>query len=211
MAYPTTATLVAASSVTELTSLTAPQQDALRDVATSAVERYTGQQFTPSTDDVVIDGSGSREIFTPIRVETLTDISVKGSSIDLTDVVLGANGDRLHFAAPSTSYAVVAMREHAYDTRTFRSGAGTIILSGTFGWSVCPPAVVQALRIEMEVQAAADASALSGIVASARRLGMTNLSQGNLRAAIGDPSEISPQAARLLAPYVFVGAGGYLA
>lgn len=211
MPYPTTAALVAASSVAELTSLTVPQQDALRDVAISAVERYTGQQFISSVVPVTIDGGGARELYLPTRVDTLTNIVVKGTSIDLTDVVLSPSGDRLHFVPQSTNYAVVAMREHAYDTRTFRSGAGTIVLSGVFGWTVCPPAVVQALRIEMEVQAAADASALSGIVASARRLGMTNLSQGNLRAAIGDPSEIAPQAARLLAKYVWLGQGGSLA
>lgn len=209
--YPSTATLVAMSTVDELTSLTSPQQDAAREVAIRAVERYTGQRFEPSTDDVVIDGSGSTEVYTPVRVEELTAITVKGTDIDLTDVIVGEKGDRIWFAPLSTSYAVQAMRERAWDSRTFRAGTGMVVLSGSFGWSVTPAAVVQALRIEMEQEALANASALSGIVASARRLGLMNLSQGNLRAQIGEPSLISPAAAALLSGYIWLGAGGYKA
>lgn len=210
--YPGTGELVAQSSVSELTSLTDPEQDALRDVAIADVERFCGQAFVPYTGDLVVDGGGGREVFPPKRVEELTAIVVQGTSIDLTDVVVSEKGDRLHFAPYSTDYAVTAMRETAYDSRTFRSGWGTVILSGTFGWSVVPAAVSQAIRIEMEQQALADASALSGIVNSSRRLGLRSVAQGNLRADIGDPSVVSPQAARLLDPdYVWLGPGGYLA
>ncbi len=180
-------------------------------MAISAVERFTGQRFVARAGDLVVDGSGGGEIFMPERVESLTDIVVKGTSIDLTDVVVGERGDRLHFVPLNQSYAVQAMREVSYDSRTFRAGAGTIILTGTFGWSVCPAPVVQALRLEMEAQAQADASALSGVVGSARRLGLRDLAQGNLRITVGDPSEISPQAGRLLVPYVWLGAGGHVA
>lgn len=209
--YPTTEQLVDASSVSELLALSGPQQDALRDIAIADVERYCGQAFTPYIGDVVVDGGGGREVFPPKRVEELTGIVVKGTSIDLTDVAVSEKGDRIHFLALSTDYAVAAMRETAFDSRTFRSGSGTVVLTGTFGWSVVPAAVAQAIRIEMEQQALADASELSGIVSSSRRLGLRSVAQGNLRAEIGDPSVVSPQAARLLSNYVWLGPGGYLA
>ncbi len=210
MAYPTRADLIAASDVAELTSMTVPQQDALRVVAINAVERFTGQKFESYVGTEVIDGRGGAELYLPRHVELLTGITVQGTSIDLTDVTLSARGDRLHFTPLSGGYAVEAMRETAFDSRTFRSGPGTVFLTGTFGWLVCPAEVREAIRIEMEVAAVADASQLSGIVASARRLGLKDIAQGNLRATVGQPGEISPQATLLLADFVWHGAGGYL-
>lgn len=209
--YPSTADLVADSEVTELTSLSAVEQDALREMAIQAVERFCGQSFTLYEGSLTVDGSGARELFAPRRIETLTDLEVKGTSIDLTDVLVSPEGDRLHFEQYATSYAVAAMREHWHDTRTFRAGSGTVILTGTFGWSVVPQAVVLAIRIEMEDQAQADANKLAGTVAAFRRLGLRNIAQGNLRADIGNPSDLSPRSAKLLAKYVWTGPGGYLA
>lgn len=212
MGYPSTATLVAASSVAELDELSTAEQEALRAVAISSVERFTGQSFTVDGpgSTMVVDGSGGREVFLPRRVEALTAITVKGSAIDLTDVALSSDGSRLYFQPLADGYAVQAMRDTPYDTRTFRRGAGTLVLVGTFGWSACPDAVTQALRLEMEEQALADASALSGIVSAHRRLGLRDIAQGNLRATIGVPGEIGARASRLLAPLVWTGAGGYL-
>lgn len=209
--YPSTASLVAASSVTELTSLDAAAQELLRDEAIDAIERFCGQSFTLYEGELVVDGGGGRELFPPRRIETLSDIVIKGTSIDLTDIVISPEGDRIHFAPWNTGYAVAAMRETAYDSRTFRAGTGMVILTGTFGWSVVPARVVQAIRVEMEEQARADDNALAGSVATYRRLGLRNISQGNLRADIGNPSDVSPRTARLLAKYVWTGAGGYLA
>jgi hypothetical protein len=212
MAYPTTAELVAASNVAELTDLTEPQQDALRVVAIHNIERYAGQKFEPFAGTMKLDGSGGGELWPERRVEELTAISVTGTAIDLTDVVVSPDGDRLFLAPLSTDYAVQAMREEAYDSRTFRAGAGTVVVTGTFGWSEVPAPVIQAIRIEMEEQAQADASAIAGPVASWRRLGLRDISQGNLRASLGDPSLISPRAAALLQPdYVWQGPAGYVA
>lgn len=212
MAYPTTADLVAASSVAELQNLTQPQQDALRAVAINNIERYCGQKFLAFDGSLAVDGSGGAELWPERRVESLTDIAVHGTGIDLTDVVVSEKGDRVYLAPVSANYAVRAMREEAYDTRTFRAGAGTVTLTGTFGWTVIPDAVFQAIRIEMEEQAVADASALSGPVAAWRRLGLRDISQGNLRATIGDPSLLSPRAAALLtADYVWQGPAGLVA
>ncbi len=210
--YPSTEALVAESDVDELTDASSVEQDAYRAAAIQAVEGYCGQAFTLYEGELVIDGTGAREVFPPRRVETLSDIMVKGTSIDLTDVVISPEGDRLHFAPYATSYALAALRDTAYDSRTFRSGSGMIVLTGTFGWSLVPDAVVQAIRIEMEEQAQADSNALAGTVAAYRRLGLRNIAQGNLRAdLVGNPAEISPRAARLLAKYVWTGPGGYLA
>ncbi len=210
MAYPTTAALVAASTVAELTGLTTAQQDAYRAVAIVNVERFTGQKFEPRVGTLVLDGQGGVELYPPERVEVLTLIVVAGTSIDLTDVKLSPKGDRIYFLPLSGDYAVVAMREHAFDTRTFRSGAGTVTLTGTFGWTVCPSAVVEALRIEMEDLAVADKSQLAGIVASSRRLGIRDVAQGNLRLTVGQPGQISARAAQLLGDLIWLGPGGVL-
>lgn len=211
MAYPDTAALVDASDVPELLARSEAQQDADRALAILTVENYTGQRFLPREGELVIDGSGARELYLPERAETLTDVVVKGTSIDLTDVILSAKGDRLHFLPWSTGYAVTAMRETAYDSRTFRAGSGTVILTGTFGWSLVPDQVVQAIRAEMEAEALARTGPLAGIIGQARRLGMSSIAQGNLRATVGDPSEISPEAAKWLSDFVWWGPGGHLA
>lgn len=209
--YPAAASLVAASDVSELTSLSAAQQEAKRNMAIAAVERYTGQRFTPFVGTLgPIDGHGARELYVPRRIEALTAISVSGTSLDVSDVVVDEAGDRIHFAPLGMGYAEQAMRETAYDSRTFRAGAGTVTLTGTFGWTVVPDAVVEAIRLEMEAQARADANPLAGTIGAYRRMGLTNIAQGNLRAQIGDPSQISPDAARMLADYIWTGAGGYL-
>ena len=53
MGYPTTAELVAASTVEEQTGLTDPQQDALRDSAIDAVEGFARQSFEAEGSEVV--------------------------------------------------------------------------------------------------------------------------------------------------------------
>ncbi len=211
MAYPTTAALVAESNVDELTGMDPAEQDLLRELAIAAIEDFTGQEFLPTVGDLVMDGGGGREVFPPKRVEALTGVVVKGTDIDLSDVVVDPVGNRIHFLPLSASYAVQAMRESSFDTRTFRAGSGTVVLTGTFGWTTVPRLVAIALRKEMEAQARADKSGLSGIVASARALGLRDVSQGNLRVSLGDPSRLSPDAARLLGKFVWTGPGGHLA
>lgn len=208
--YPTREDLVAGSTVDELLASSSAQQDAYRALAILTVENYTGQVFLPFEGEIAVDGSGGRELYLPRRVEALTDVVVQGTSIDLTDVTISDDGARLSFAPLSTSYAVAAMRETSIDSRTFRTGAGTVILSGLFGWSLVPAAVTEAIRCEMEAEALAKTGPLSGVVGQARRLGLQNIAQGNLRAQVGDPSAISPDAARWLTGLVWRGLGGQL-
>lgn len=210
--YPSREALIAASTVTELTDdLTEAQQDALREEAIDDIERFTGQQFVADTDDIVLDGSGGRELYLPKRIDTLTGITVEGTSLDLTDVTVSADGKRLYFAAISDNYAVQAMRDSAYDSRTFRRGAGTVILEGTFGWASVPSDVVTAIRWEMEDRARAEATGLAGSVAAFRRLGMTEIAQGNLRGSLATRAPaLSPRTMDRLRDYVWTGPSGYV-
>jgi hypothetical protein len=206
--YPTATELAEDSEI--LAGVTGPKLEALRRLAIRKVERFTGQTFEPSTEDVVMDGTGGPSIYPPKRVEVLAGILVKGTDMDLTDVSLLDGGKRIVLAPMNLGYAVQAMREHAYDTRTFRSGEGTIVLSGTFGWTTPPPELADALTGEMENEHLAKGSALAPTVAAYRRLGLTDISQGNLRATIGDPSLVRAETALLLADLVWLGPGGYL-
>lgn len=212
MAYPTTAELVAASAVEELTGLTVPQQAGLRDLAIVAVEAYTGQKFEPLVGTIRVDGPGGRELYLPRRVEAISGITAGGTDLDLSEVELSDDGDRLSWAPLVTDYATRAMREDGYaDSRTFRRGANAVRITGTFGWSVVPAAVVQAIRLDMEDQALADASGLAGPVASARRLGLRDVSQGNLRMSLGGHAGgVSGRVQRLLSRYVWHGAAGHM-
>lgn len=216
--YPGTLDLVAQSSVAELIGLTLEQQDALREIAISDVEQFTGQRFLPRVGTLVEDGTGGDELPVSEHIVELTAISVKGTSVDLLDFDVAPDGDRVYFKNPvgagggyyGRTLGALMMESDALDSRTFRSGPGTVTLTGTFGWPTAPEPVVQALRIQMETQARADASALSPIVSQARRLGLQSISQGNLRAQVGNPALVAPEAARLLADYVWTGRGGYL-
>lgn len=211
MAYPDTATLVAASTVTELTDdLTEPQQEALRVESIDDIERFTGQVFLPDDGPLVLDGRGGREAYPPKRIETLTGITVEGTSLDLTDVTVDPDGKRLYFTPISGNYAVQAMRDSAYDSRTFRRGAGTIILEGAFGWEDPPTDVETAIRWEMEDRARANASGLAGTVAAYRRLGMKEIAQGNLRGTLAEKVPVlSPRTMERLSDYVWTGPAGY--
>lgn len=212
--YPNTVELVSQSSVAELVDLTLEQQDALRAIAISDVEQFTGQVFQPRTGTQIEDGTNGEELHVTERIASLTAVQVKGTSLALTDLEIAPDGDRLYFKAPvGPSYYLSAMAsasDDAVDSRTFRAGPGTVILTGVFGWEECPEPVVQAIRIQMETQARADASQLATVVSQARRLGLQSISQGNLRAQVGNPALVAPEAARLLGPYVWHGRGGVL-
>lgn len=208
MPYPTATELAEGSEV--LAGVPETRLDALRRLAIRKIEVFTGQKFEPSTVDLIEDGPGGGVLYPSKRVELLTGVLVKGTDMDLTDIELDPSGMRITLRPMSTSYAVRAMQETAYDTRTFRSGAGTVVLTGTFGWTIPPAEVTDALRGEMESEQLAKGSALAPTVAAYRRLGLTDIAQGNLRASIGDPSLVTPETAMLLADLVWTGAGGFL-
>lgn len=212
--YPTAAELVDRAEDEELTRAPAAQREVLRRLAIKGVEGFTGQRFTmeerPAGNPVILDGRGGGELYLPRRVERLDSVFVRGADVDVTDITVSEKGDRLSFAPLATGYAVQAMRETAYDVRTFRSGAGTVALTGLFGWSEVPDDVVLAIALEMAEQAGADASGLAGTVSAFRRLGIRQSMQGNLNMTVGDPGAVSAKAALLLDDYVWTGPAGFL-
>lgn len=208
--YPTTEELVDASAVTELTGASEAQQDTWRQYAISAVEDSTGQVFEPTVETRLLDGTGGTSLRLPKRLETLTALVVRGTSLDLTSVELSERGDELRIAQLSTSYAVRALADDPWaDTRTFRLGGGVVAITGTWGWTVVPPAVVDAIRLDMEDQARADSMELADTIAAYRRLGVVGeVSQGNLRFTLGPGGgQLSRTARALLSDYVWVAPG----
>jgi hypothetical protein len=216
VAYPSRDDLVAASTVTELTEAEPTKADEYLSLAIQGVEHFTGQSFQSWAGTQLLDGQGGDTLYLPRRLERLDALLVDGQDFDLTSVQLSPDGARLALARPVGSYAVRAMRdgfpyEHWNDTRTFRSGVGAVSVTGLWGWSTVPPAVTTALLWDMEDQARADTSALAGTVAAYRRLGVTEIVQGNLRATLGGSVPmLSPRATSLLGELIWRGPAGYL-
>lgn len=209
--YPSTAELVAASSVAALTDLDAAQQDALRAEAITAVEAYTGQSFTQegTTEDPVtkvLDGTGGRTLALPRRLASLATLGVDGAGITVDDVVVSDRGDRLSLRAGPTggSWAdrTVAELEGAR-SRVFASGPGSVRVSGVWGWEECPDAVVTALRFHMEDRAAAEAHKLAETVRAARGLGLADVRQGNVTFTLGAEPLLCARAKREISDYVW--------
>jgi hypothetical protein len=209
MAYPTTADLVDASSCDALIELGLEQQDGLRAAAIVAVEQFTGQVFDDSDSTEIVDGTGARDLWLPKRLEMLDSLLVHGSSIDATDVALSAAGDRLYVnpAAVPGTWATRAIRGD--DPPVFRRGIATVEITGTWGWTDCPAAVVTALRFDMEDAAEANANRLAPSMRSWDKLGVDSISQGNLSLTMtGRKVTLSNRAADLLDPdFVWQGIG----
>lgn len=211
MAYPLTATLVAASDVAELLQAGPAKQDAYRTLAIAGVENHTGQVFDAFVGTRYEDGRGGRELYLTRRLEAVTALAIEGTALDASSVRISERRDRLHIDSYPGNYAVQAMRWSGADTRTFRSGAGTVAITGVWGWSAVPPPVFTAVVWDMEDQARADQSALAGTVSAYRRMGLNEIVQGNLRATLGRSApQLSPRAAALLSDFIWRGPGGYL-
>jgi hypothetical protein len=211
MAYPTTAALVAASSVTELTDLTGPQQDGLRSAAITAVENYTGQVFEPVTGTKVIDGSGSRELYLPARLESFTAVGIKGVGIPITEFAISDQKHRLYFSGAVGNYYEQALLDGS-EPKDFTYEPGAIAITGIWGWTTCPPAIVIALRYDMEDQALADANAISPTIGAWRKLGLSSISQGNLSATFAKHAPtLTSRVLRLVEPYAWAGEIGRVA
>lgn len=214
MAYPDLADLLADSDVDALNESTPAEQATYRRLAISAVERYTGQKFEPFVGTINVPGSGGDTLFLPRRVEAITVVAMNGNPLDMTNFALSDDGDAIRWVPASTHYAVVAMRDpmEAADSRTFRSGPDNIAITGTFGWTDTPDNVKDAIRIDMEDQALAQSNDLAGTIAAYRRLGIKDVSQGNLRLSLGSlaGTALSPRAAALVDDLIWQGPSGYV-
>ncbi len=201
--YPTRAELVAASANEHLKALDAAQQDALRLAAINAVENFTSQSFEPIGTEAepvakVLHGTGSRELYLPAHLEQLVEISVPGGTLDPADVAVADEGNRIYLVHHGTSTWVERALADTRE-RTFPRGRDTVTVAGVWGWEDCPPAVVTALRYDMEDAASAGSSELAPSIAAWRKLGMDSMAQGPLSVQLaGRPAVLSPRAADLL-------------
>jgi hypothetical protein len=212
MAYPTTAQLVDASSQDELNALTPVQQDALRQASIAAIEAHCGQSFTAEVATHTLRGTGGDTLLLPRRLAAVTDVVLGGAALTLSDLQLGDDFDRLVLPAPfpRNYYERTLATLDGWGPRTWDATLD-VAVTGTWGWVDPPDAVVTALRYDMEDQAAADASGLSGAVQAYRKLGIRGISQGNLNAQLNGGGSVSPRVQRLLEGLQWQGAGGYLA
>lgn len=186
--YPTTAELVAASTVSELTDLEEAQQDALRQEAIDAIEGVCRQSFLQEGTEGepverIIDGPGSRELYLPKRLIELTKLATSGSALTASDVVLSEAGDRLHVPSERDggTWATRAIAEATGRVDPiFPHGPGSVTVTGVWGWAEVPSAIVTALRLDMEDRALATGHALAESVRSTRALGVSGIDQGGL-------------------------------
>lgn len=207
--YPTTAELIAGSTVTELTGLTADQQDALRQEAIDAIEGFCHQSFEPEGTEAepvtrTIDGTGSRVLYLPQRLVSLTGLSVAGGGFTDADVALSDRRDHLRIPQESdgSTWATRAVAEITGSREAlFPAGPGTVEVTGIWGWADAeyPEQVTTALRWDMEDRALANAHALADTARSARALGIGSVDQGGLSLSLdrAEP-EVSSRVKRAL-------------
>jgi len=213
MAYPTTAELVAESTVGELVSLTPEQQDALRDAAITAAENYTGQAFTDYDGEIEVEVEHGTEVYLPRRLRSFRSVTpVGGEPVDLTALRISDDGARIAWRPNivGVGYYSQALFEVSGGDYLKEFPTGVLVIDGNWGWTNPPAAVRMALRFDMEDNALADANALTPSVNYARTMGLTRLSQGNLNVDLGPLPTLSPRVVRLLEAHVFLGRGGRL-
>lgn len=211
--YPSVGELVAESTVTALTSLSADQQEDLYELSVNAVEEFCGQKFDyePGVSHV-ISGSGSDVLYLPKRLGVLTSLYITNSALTMSDVILQPPYDRLVVkpdVVGSMNYyeqALVAFEENV--SFTFTYDENNVTITGDWGWEIFPNAVRTALRRDMEDTALADANALSDSIRAFRKLGLRDVSQGNLRTSIEGAGGLAPEITLLLSPYVWEGQVG---
>lgn len=210
--YPSTGELVDDSSVSALLDLPYESQYALWLSAVSSIEEYTGQtfDFEPAATKA-FDGSGDRFVYLPKRLEALTDLQVSYSSLAAADVEL--NEDKTKLVVSSNAgirnyYERAIVRVQDNPSLLFTAGTASVRVTGDWGWSVFPEPVREALRLDMEDQALADANALSDSLRAYQKLGMRDVRQGNLSATVTAVSGLSDRVRHLLDPYVWRGRVG---
>lgn len=210
--YPPVEDVVAGSDVDALTTLPSEDQWSLYESSRLTVEEFCCQTFNydPGTSRN-LDGTGTKALYLPLRLDTLTSMVADGSALEVGDVELSANHDRLlvRSAALQANYYTQTIREIEGNLPlAFPYGAGNVTVGGNWGWSEFPEAVLRAIRRDMEDTALADQNALSHSIRAFRKLGLRDVSQGNLRADIAGAWGLSPEVMLLLVPYVWEGPVG---
>lgn len=198
--YPTLDSLIAASTVAALTDAPLATQRALRSGAIAAVEVFARQSFVPegatgAPVTKLIDGSGSQTVYLPKRLATLVSVTIDGASIQPgLDVEVHAEDTKafLKMVGPLGvgSWVTRVRRVPGDPGPLFRADRDNVAVAGVWGWTEDEwaagklVAVEEAIRLDMEDQARADANPLAATVRSARALGLSEVSQGGLSASL---------------------------
>ena len=210
--YPSAGELVDDSDLTALTNLPFESQYALWLASKSAIEEYTGQTFEFEPDTLrAFDGTGDRSVYLPKRLEVITDLEVSYSSLGVADVDLHDDRNKLTVRSDAgirNYYERAIVRIQDNPSLLFTSGVATVRVTGDWGWEEFPEAVREAMRLDMEDQALADTNALSESLRAYQKLGMRDVRQGNLTAAVTAVSGLSDRVRHLLDPYVWRGRVG---
>jgi len=192
-----------------LTTLPGDDQDVLYRAAIIAVEDYCGQSFDFWLDtQQFLDGSGTRTLYLPMRVETLHEIEVSHSGLEAAFVHLSEKGDRIIVNADAgigNYYERTMMDIQDDPPLKFTYGADTVRVVADWGYTDFPQAVFDALRIDMEDQALSDTNALSQTLRAFRKLGLRQIDQGNLTANISRGAMLSDRVAQILQPFIWYG------
>jgi hypothetical protein len=207
--YPPVEDVVAGSTVDALTSLPIEEKQALYESSRLAVEEFCRQTFNYDPGTIRnLDGTGTKALYLPVRLDVLTSMVAGGSGLEVGDVEISESHDRLlvRSSAFETNYYTQAIRDFEGNLPlAFPYGAGNNSVGGDWGWGEVPEAVLRAIRRDMEDTALADQNALSHSIRAFRKLGLRDVSQGNLRADIAGAWGLSPEVMLLLVPYVWEG------
>lgn len=213
MSYPTAPELVGESNIPALVTLTPEQQQELYELSVTAVEEFCGQVFDFEQDTtLLLDGPGSDVLFLPKRLERLDALSISNGALDIGDVDLGPLHDRLIVkSVPGSgrnyySWALIDMQDRL--PFSFAYGYENVSVTGNWGWENFPDPVRTAIRKDMEDTALADTNLLNQTIRSYRKLGMRDVSQGNLRAALNFAPGLGDDVINILQPFIWQGAVG---
>jgi hypothetical protein len=228
--YPTAAELRDESSGAariELDKLSAGQLEALRQSAIGAVEDFTGQRFVAEVATRRVDGSGTGLLMLDRRLAVLDEIAATNApTLNIDGVELSDGHDRI-VVRQLSGVGWMLQRQYEWqgvgrDGQAFPIGNGNVTITGTWGWLDAdwlpvgdqPAALANvrtALRTDMEDQALADANQLGPTIRAYRKLGVGEVRQGNVAAAIRNSASISPTIQRLLQRFVWTPGDGSFA
>lgn len=214
--YPTVSELVGESDVVALTALSPDGQEALWLATKLAIDMYTNQTFDYQPGVTrTMDGSGKRVQYVPKRLDSMTALSVTGSGLTLSDVLISEQHDKIEVrpTAGFSSYYVRAMMEiQDNPPLSFVPGTGTVQITGNWGWPGFPAPIREAMRLDMEDQAVSDTSSLSEQLRAYRKLGVRDISQDALSVGFTEYEarfiNLSDRVRTLLDAYIWQGSIG---
>lgn len=179
--YPLLADLLSASSSAELAAATAAEQAGYRSAAIRMVESYAGQRFAAEGESgspisKLVGGQGRDRLMLPRRLAELASLSIATSAITEDDVAIGSSRDLVDgmndylYVRPDATIGSWVTRALIDDRRRiFPEGEANVTVEGVWGWpdGEFPSAVEEAIRVDMEDQAAADAHGLGSTLVAA--------------------------------------------